>query len=162
MQEKYTVAYFRSGATSALVMLTLAFALYSFLGAVVVNVYPLSEMTVALTSGYLVEIQPLFGTLSYSLFTPFVVVGLFYVSGFAPVCRRSHWLGYVVVTALLALPVAFDILWRGEAETNLFLFLLHLPMHWIACWSYQKADTVWAPITTLAIFNLGASLIALL
>ena len=82
--------------------------------------------------------------------------------GFAPVCRRSRWLGYLVVTVVLALPCAFDILWRGETDFMVALFILRLPMHWIACWTYQKADTVWAPVATLTVFNLGTSLMALI
>lgn len=146
---------------SALLMLALAIWLYFQFGEAIVDVYPISEMTVALTSGFLVEQQPVFGAICSSLFIPFSVVGLFYVSGFAPVCRRSRWLGYVVVTVLLALPCAFDILWRGQSYFVIPAFVLNLPMHWVACWTYQKTDTVWAPIATLAIFNLGTSLLAL-
>jgi len=147
---------------SALVMLVLVAGLYYFFGDVIVDFYPISEMTVALTTGYLVEVQPIFGTICCSLFTPFAVVGLFYASGFAPVCRHNRWLGYVVVTVLLALPCVFDILWRGQAGYVVTTFALQLPMHWIACWTYQKADTIWAPIVTLAVFNLGSSLMALM
>lgn len=147
---------------SALVMLALAAGLRWFLGSVIIDVYPINEMAVALTSGYLVVQQPIVGTICTSLFTPFAVVGLFYASSFAPVCRHNRWLGYVVVTVLMALPCAFDILWRGQAFLVIFIFVLRLPMHWIACWTYQKSDTVWAPIVTLAIFNLGTSLMALL
>lgn len=148
--------------SAALLMLALAAAVYYSQGEAAVNFYPLGEMMVALTSGYLVESLPIFGTVCYSLFTPFAVVGLFYASGFAPVCRRSRWLGYLVVTVVLALPSVFDILWRGDAELVLTVLIRQLPMHWIACWTYQKADTVWAPIATLAIFNLGSSVMALL
>ena len=52
-----------------------------------------------------------------------------------------------------------DILWRGDAQLQIPLFLLNLPIHLIACWSYQKADTVWAPLATLSIFNLVTSLL---
>ena len=148
--------------SAALVMLALAAVLRYFLGEVMIDFYPISEMDVAFSSGYLVAQQPIFGTLCYSLFTPITVVGLFYASGFAPVCRRSRWLGYLVVTVVLALPCAFDILWRGEADFMVALFILRLPMHWIACWTYQKADTVWAPVATLTVFNLGTSLMALI
>ena len=147
---------------SALVMLALAAGLRYLLGSVAIDFWPINEMSVALTPGYLVKLQPIFGTICSSLFTPFAVVGLFYASCFAPVCRRSRWLGYVVVTVLMAVPWAFDILWRGQADFVITNFILQLPMHWIACWTYQKADTVWAPIVTLAIFNLGTSVMALM
>lgn len=154
--------FFKTVGWTALAMLTLAVWLYILMGEKVVDVYPVSGMTVALTSGYLVEIQPLFGTICSSLFLPFSVVGLFYVTGFAPVCRRNPWLGYVVVTVVLALPCAFDILWRDQTYLVIPTYVMRLPFHWLACWTYQKADTVWAPIATLAIFNLGTSLLALL
>ncbi len=147
---------------TALVMIMLVEGLIVCFGQVIDNFYPLSEMTVALTSGYMVEQQPIFGTICHTLFTPFAVVGLFYATGFAPVCRRSRWLGYLVVTVVLALPCAFDILWRGQADLVIMTYVLQLPVHWVACWTYQKLDTVWAPIATLAVFNLGTSLIALI
>ena len=147
---------------SVLAMLAMAAGLRYCLGRGMTDIYPIKEMSVALTSGLLVKQQPIFGTICLSLFTPFAVVGLFYVSIFAPVCRRNRWLGYVVVTVLMAVPCALDILWRGQASLTILIFILQLPMHWIACWTYQKADTVWAPIVTLAIFNLGTSLMAFL
>lgn len=147
---------------SVLVMLAVAAGLRYCLGRGMTDIYPLKEMSVALTSGLLVKLQPIFGTICLSIFTPIAMVGLFYVSIFAPVCRRNCWLGYVVVTVLMAVPCALDILWRGQASLTILIFILQLPMHWIACWTYQKADTVWAPIVTLAIFNLGTSLMAFL
>ena len=87
------------------------------------------------------------------------MVGLFYTVGFAPMCCRKPWLGYLMVTVLLLLPPAFDILWRGNGEYVITVFLLQLPMHLIACWAYQMADSVWAPLVTLASFNLITSLI---
>lgn len=126
------------------------------------DAYPINEMFVAITSGYMVTQQPVFGTACHILFTPITGVGLFYVVGFAPMCCRKTWLGYLMVTFLLMLPSAFDILWRGEAEMVITIFLLRLPMHWIACWSYQKANTVWAPLATLTIFNLAISVIQLI
>lgn len=157
-----TKRFIKIVALSALLMLALAIELYFQFGGRMVNVYPINEKNVSLTSGYLVELQPVFGTICSSLITPVSVVGLFYVSGFAPLCRRSRWLGYVVVTVLLALPCILDILWRGQSYLTIPAFVLQLPMHWIACWTYQNTDTVWAPIATLAIFNLGTSLLALI
>ena len=147
---------------AALAALALAAAAYYFFGPWVVNFFPVSEMTIALTSGYMVEVNPIFGTVCHSLLVPFTVVGLFYVTGFATVCRRNRWLGYLVVTVALALPCAFNILWRGQTDYVIHTYLIQLPVHLLACWTYQKADTVWAPIATLAVFNLGTSIMALL
>lgn len=129
---------------------------------VAVDVFPINEMFIAVTSGLMVEQLPVFGTLCHTLFTPVAVVGLFYVAGFAPMCCRRTWLGYLVVTLLLALPIGFDILWRGEELFLIAVYIMRLPIHLIACWSYQKADSVWAPLVTLSIFNLITSLICLL
>lgn len=152
--------FFKIVGLSALVMLILAAGILYFIGPMALDFYPLPERIVAITSGYLVDQQPIFGTLCYSIFTPFAVVGLFYVSVFAPVCRHNGWLGYIVVTLFLAVPYALEILWRGQAEYMVLTFLSHLPMHWIACWTYQKADTVWAPLATLSIFNMVMSVLS--
>ena len=147
---------------SALVMLVMAGAVYYYMGRMAIDFYPISEKIVAMTSGLLIEQLPVFGTLCCSLLMPLAVVGLYYVSAFAPVCRRSRWLGYVVVTAVIALPCFLDILVHGRAEYSMLTFLLRLPIHWIACWTYQKTDTVWAPVAALTVFNLGTSLMVLL
>lgn len=147
---------------SALVMLVLAAGVHYFMGRMAVDFYPVTERIVALTSGLMVQNRPIFGTICCSLFTPFAVVGLFYVSVFAPVCRHNGWLGYIVVAVFMAVPSVLEILWRGNGVYTGLTFLLQLPMHWIACWTYQKADTVWAPVATLAVFNLGTSIMVLM
>ena len=147
--------------TSVLVLLALVTGLRRVLVLGTIDYYPVCEMIVALTSGYLVTKQPVFGTLCYSLVVPFAVTGLFYVTCFAPVCRRSRWLGYVVMTVLLVIPCILDIMWRKQALV-IVVYIMQLPVHWVACWTYQKTDTVWAPIVTVALFNLGTSLLALL
>ena len=144
---------------SVLVMLVPAVWAHYFMGPVAVNFFPITEKIVAITPGYLVELQPIFGTICFSLITPFAVAGLFYVSVFAPVCRHNRWLGYIAVTVFMAVPCILDVLWRGNGENVLTTFLLQLPIHWIACWTYQITDTVWAPVTALSIFNLGASVL---
>ena len=156
----YPGKFFKTVGVALLLMLILVVSLFSVPWTV--DAYPVSELDIAVSSGLMVEHLPLFGTLCYTLFTPVAVVGLFYVVGFSPMCCRKPWLGYLMVTFLLILPAAFDILWRDSAEFMVPIFLLRLPMHWIACWTYQKADTVWAPIATLAIFNFGTSLMALI
>ena len=154
--------FFLTTGIAAIVMVALVEVLYIALGYVIKDCYPISEMTIALTSGLMVEGQPIFGTICHTVFTPFAVVGLFYATGFAPVCRRSRWLGYLVVTVVLALPCAFEILWRGQKDLVIPIFVMQLPVHLVACWTYQKLDTVWAPIATLAVFNFGTSLLALI
>ena len=42
--------------------------------------------------------------------------------------------------------------WPPEEE--LALYLAQLPLHWIACAAYHKADTIWAPIIVHMTANL--------
>lgn len=123
------------------------------------DVFPVTEMGVAFTPGYFVQVKPLIGTLCMTLLAPIAVTGMFYATSFAPVCCSRPWLAYLVVAVVLLIPAAFDILWRGEAFDVLFSYCLALPVHWLACWSYQKSDCIWTPIFTLAVFNLLRSLI---
>lgn len=150
--------FLKTVAIALMLMLILVFLVY-FFNPAAVDAYPINELGVAISSGLMVETLPLFGTLCHTLITPVAVVGLFYTVGFAPMCCRKPWLGYLMVTVLLLLPPAFDILWRGNGEYVITVFLLQLPMHLIACWAYQMADSVWAPLVTLASFNLITSLI---
>ena len=151
--------FFKTVGAALLLMLAVVAVLHFGMRINVFDAYPINEMSVAVTSGFMLEKMPVLGTVCHTLITPVVVVGLFYAVGFAPMCCRKPWLGYLVVTGLLILPVAFDIFWRGEPELVISMFVLQLPMHWIACWTYQKADTVWAPLVTLSVFNLATSLI---
>jgi len=158
-----TAKFFKTVGVALLAMLVVAVEMYLFPVPLAADAYPISEMAgIAVTPGLMVSAQPVFGTLCHVLLTPIAVVGLFYVPCFAPMCCRKTWLGYLVVTLALAIPSAFDILWRGEAQLQIPLFLLNLPIHLIACWSYQKADTVWAPLATLSVFNLITSLLTML
>ena len=105
--------------------------------------------------------QPLWGTLCFTVLTPITTACLLYASVFAPLCERRPWLAYLVMTAMLLLKhlaMAFC-LWPLEEE--LAIFLVTLPVHLVACWSYQKADTVWAPILVHAVSNLLSALLAL-
>lgn len=158
-----TKKFFKTVGLASLVSVGLVFELYFLPLDFVADSYPISEMSgVALTPGLMASAQPLFGTLCHVVLTPIAVTGLFYVPVFAPMCCRKTWLGYLAVIIALAIPTAFNILWRGQADLVIPMFLLNLPIHLIACWSYQKADTVWAPIATLSVFNLVTSVISML
>lgn len=128
----------------------------------VIDAFPISEFSVALTAGFLVENNPVFGTVCMTLLVPFGICGLFYATGFGPVGYKNTKLAYLTVSVLLLLPSLFDILWRGETFFVIFTYALQLPVHLIACWSYQKTDCVWTPIFALAGFNLFASIVSVL
>ncbi len=125
----------------------------------VYDIYPISEFDVLLTAGYTVGSNPIFGTICMAVFASISITGLFYASSFAPICCKRPWLGYIMVTVILALVTGFDIFWRGFYDGVLITFLLRLPIHLLACWSYQKENTVWAPIVSLCLFNLTTALL---
>ena len=115
---------------------------------------PVSEMTVSHTSLFVLELQPIFGTITFSIFEPITVCGLFYCLVFAPLCNIKPWLGYLGVAVMTLIPPVIDIIWRGNAAFVLVGYLATLPVHLLACWSYQKTDNVWTPIFSLAGANL--------
>lgn len=119
---------------------------------------PVVEMSVSHTPLLLVLTEPIFGTIALSVFTPISVCALFYCFGFAPVCYKKTWLAYLCVVLITLIPPIIDILWRGGASFVLSCYLAGLPIHLLACWSYQKTDNVWTPLLSLALMNLLTSL----
>ena len=85
---------------------------------------------------------------------PVTAACLFYATAFSPLCvsGRRFW-AYVCLAALLAVPriVTYFTVWGGHKEVA--LYLAQLPIHFIACWTYQKTDTIWASILTHAMVN---------
>ena len=158
----FTKRFLKTVAIATLIMLSLALELQLGLGVPVLNAYPINELPIAMVSGLAVREQPIVGTLCYTLAAPFGVACLFYATGFAPFCCKKPWLGYLIIPFVVAIPIALDVNWRGGAEWAIPTYLLQLPIHLVACWSYQKADTIWAPITCLTIFNLATSILCLL
>lgn len=119
---------------------------------------PLTEMSVSHTSLFLIKLQPIVGTIALSVFVPISICALFYCLGFAPVCYKKPWLAYLCVAVITLIPSIIDILWRGEAAFVLSGYLVQLPIHLLACWSYQKTDNVWTPMISLAVTNLLLSI----
>ena len=126
------------------------------------NALPILEKSVSQSSYVLATAQPVFGTISMVVCSPIAVCGLFYALCFAPLCvKEKPVLAYLSVVVITAIPFIIDILWRQDVELNIILYLMQLPAHLIACWSYQKTDNIWTPIISLAIVNLLASLVAI-
>ena len=146
---------------ASLVASGLVLGMYFLLGPVLWDVFPIQVMTVAAAPGVLVSELPVLGILCNVVLVPIAIVGLLYVPGFAPLCCRKPLLGYLLLPLVVLGPTVFEILWRGMSDYVIPTYILYLPIHFIACWTYQKADTVWAPIATLAIFNLVTSLLCL-
>lgn len=138
----------------AAVILTIIGIAFLWNPLVLVGGLPIVENSVTILADMMTMVNPLFSTLCFSLLTPFTVTILFYAPAFAPICCERPWLAYLIVPIVLALPCAFNIFWRDQADIFLYMYALRLPFHMIACWSYQKANTIWAPIASLGIFNL--------
>lgn len=105
-------------------------------------------------SSALMAYQPLWGTLTLVFLAPFTVSCLLYACVFAPVCKTRPALAYLLVTLLtllIRLSVAFC-LWPLQEE--LVIYILLLPIHLIACWAYQRTDTIWTPIIVHFFSNL--------
>lgn len=120
---------------------------------------PVVEMSASQTPMLLVKTEPVFGTLTLLVFTPLSICALFYCFGFAPVCCKKPWLGYLSIAVITLIPPVINILWRGDAALFLSAYLVQLPIHLLMCWSYQKTDNVWTPLMSLAAVNLLASVV---
>ncbi len=127
-----------------------------------VDVYPISPTNILMLPGSVVDSNPVFGLLCMTLLVPFGVCGMFYASSFAPVCTRNTWAGYLVMAGVVLVAALFDGFWYWGYDLALVTFMIRLPMHLVACWSYQKTDNVWAPIFALAGFNLLTSIGAII
>ena len=147
------------GATA---VMSVVFWLFGIHPLFLTNAFPVVELSVALTPGYLIILQPIFGTASMILFAPIAVCGLLYGVGFAPFCGKRPWLAYVIVAVTIFVPVLVDILWRGDTELMLMMYLMQLPVHLLACWSYQKTDNICTPVMALAGINLLGAVVNIL
>ena len=120
---------------------------------------PIVETFVSNTPCLVIDLQPIFGTIALSVFAPISICVLFYCLGFAPVCYQKPWLAYLCIAVITLIPPIINILWRDDAALNLSGYIVQLPIHLLACWSYQKTDNAWTPIISLAITNLLASIV---
>ena len=125
------------------------------------NGLPVVEMTVNFTPWYLLGLKPVIGTIVISVFSSISVCALFYCFSFANFCYRRPWLGYVSIVVITLIPALIDIIWRGEGALVLSAYIVRLPIHLLACWSYQKTDNVWTPLVSLMATNLLLSAVML-
>lgn len=129
--------------------------LFESAGTVFFGVLPLGGVELMLLPGDFVLFGGIPAMVFLTLAGPVITACLFYATAFAPVCASGRrTLAYFAVAVLLAVPriITYFTVWGGWKE--LALYLAQLPIHLIACWTYQKTDTVWAPIFTLAMVNL--------
>ena len=120
----------------------------------IICAFPMVHLSVLASPWFLLRYLPWVSVICLTVTGPILFCGMFYATGFAPVCCKRGWLGYVSVTLLILVTTLFQILWQGSGEYTMQIFLLRLPVHLIACWSYQKTDNIWTPILSLTVLNL--------
>lgn len=122
------------------------------------GILPITEVELFAVPAGLVQLSPVLGTLCLTVAVPFAISALFYAVVFAPICCKKPWIAYLVMAVYLFFPRFCNGFTYWDMNTQVAMYFLQLPMHMIACWTYQKTDTIWAPIYTLGIANLLASL----
>ena len=162
----YTKSFFSAVAICVILMMLLffgyiklAFSTDSFY---FFSALPITETSALADASIIVGANPLFGTLCVTLVTPLTVSCLFYAAIFSSVAvNYRSWMAYVAIAAALLIPRILLGIWLDTMAFEVRVYLLQLPFHLLACWSYQKTDTVWAPIVSLSITNLLSSLVVL-
>ena len=151
------------GAAAAIIVLYLFYLTAGILdlfpqsGLIFLGVLPMAGVELMLLPGDLVLFSGIPAMVFLVVLGPIITSCMFYATAFAPVCVSGKRFGaYGAVALMLALPriITYFTAWGGWKE--LPLYLAQLPIHLIACWTYQKTDTIWAPIFTHAIVNLFA------
>lgn len=99
--------------------------------------------------------------LDVALFTPFIEETLFRGLIFAPLCKKSPFLAYLVSMAAFAFLHVFSFVGVQHWSILLFSALQYLPSAFVLCWSYQKARSIWAPILLHGLLNLYSCIMIL-
>ena len=147
----------KASAQSIELILLIALALFFSLGfgnvLVAVGSLPLVEVDLFILPCDVIDVYPLLGTFCMVFLAPVAVSCLFYGSVFAPICYTRPVLAYLAMAAFLAFPRLCNAATYWDPATEWTLYFTQLPVHLLACRSYQKADSIWAPILTLAVVN---------
>ena len=117
------------------------------------SVLPLVEKELFTTAGNFLGISPILGTICMVILTPVSISCLFYGTVFAPVATKYPKLAYLVVTVFLAIPSLCNAITYWDPTIEMATYFVQLPIHLLACWSYQKTDTIWAPIGVHGLSN---------
>ena len=162
----YTKNVLRTAGLCALVIIILrgitlgAFILWEnyHLANITLNWLPTIEMSLLFSPVRLLDYQPILGTVYLVFLAPITVSCLLYGCVFAPICNKRPWLAYVVTAALFLLQILLMVFCLHSFDEYIAVFCIYLPIHLIACWSYQKTDTIWTPIGVHMLSNLVLSL----
>lgn len=125
-------------------------------------IVPTTEIELFALPSVLIEQQPILAVLCLVIATPFSTSLLYYATGFANACSTSPVRAYIQTILLLAVPSVVNGLTFWQMDEELMLYAAQLPIHLLACRTYQKADSIWAPIATHMVVNLIACIALLL
>ena len=147
----------KASAQSIELILLIALVLFFSLGfgnvLIAVGSLPLVEVDLFILPCDVIDVYPLLGTLCMVFLAPVAVSCLFYGSVFAPICYTRPVLAYLAMAAFLAFPRFCNAATYWDPVAEWTLYFTQLPVHLLACRSYQKSDSIWAPILTLSVVN---------
>lgn len=114
---------------------------------------PLTEVDLFILPSALVLSQPVLGTICMVFLAPLAISCLYYATVFAPICYTRPILAYIAMAAFLAFPRFCNASTYWDPATQWTLYFTQLPIHLLACRSYQMTDSIWAPILTHTVVN---------
>ena len=77
---------------------------------------------------------------------------------FAPLCEKKPILGYAASMTAFAFLHVVSFIGVQHWSILLFSFLQYLPAGFVLCWSYQRSQSIWAPIVLHGLINLYSSI----
>lgn len=114
---------------------------------------PLTEVDLFILPSTLVLNRPLLGVICAVFLAPLAISCLYYATVFAPICYTRPVLAYIVMAVFLAFPRYCNAATFWDPATEWTLYFTQLPIHLLACRSYQMTDSIWAPVLTHTVVN---------
>lgn len=115
---------------------------------------PITEADILMSPDTMLWVQPIVSFICLGLLTPLTVSCLLYGCVFAPICVNRPWLAYIVTIAMAFLQKFILFFCLHDFNEQMAQFWIQLPVHLVACWSYQKTDTIWTPIGVHILANI--------
>lgn len=100
--------------------------------------------------------------LNVVLLAPFIEEILFRGIIFAPLCEKNPLLAYIASMSAFAFLHVLSYIGVQHWSVLLFSFLQYLPAGFVLCWSYQRTQSIWAPIVLHGLINLYSSIFSLI
>lgn len=141
-------------AIACALMIAAAVVLTIVVGEEVLMVIPIKEFILWEWEATLVTSSPVISILVLAVCAPVAISCMYYTVGFSLMCANSSKWAYVIVSAVLFAPYLFRVTFHGVMDFEWQTYLMRLPLYLVACWAYQRTDSIWAPIVCHAVTNL--------